>query len=394
RLKEEIVEDDGDASTADDERSVVNVSLEDVQLTSQGDGMVNSTPICDLLSTGSVSGVAMGLIDNNPSPGFPLSDEKDLDPNPETIPPDSVSKFMRFDLATIVRLPTTTVNLGFASPPQYFSAPHVITAEWNSMFDEAFHKLLTPLVPPLDPPPEPPDFVVIPLSQLSTSVNTPIGFLPALLPLSNFSGSPISCIIISSNFLSSTSITVLWKHSIEAKLTIHTFFLTLAACTDVVTRICDDDFYGFGASDSSAYVKIEFSPNTFYMFAKMPLRNTFFWSSSLWPYILFIDNVLSNCGIIDGLKLWHYSTTIIGVRIMALPTSIKILGLTFGIGALRVFIVITGTSLDMVSTLDMVYTPMSLGRIAKLLFTYSSFMYCLKNLQVEFYTWVYWKKAP
>ncbi|MCI89321.1 hypothetical protein A2U01_0110609, partial [Trifolium medium] len=70
----------------------------------------------------------------------------DLDPDSEIVvsaPPDSVSKFERFDLATIVQSPPpTTVNLGSASPPQSFSGPRVITAEWTSRFDDAFHKLL------------------------------------------------------------------------------------------------------------------------------------------------------------------------------------------------------------------------------------------------------------
>ncbi|MCI85279.1 hypothetical protein A2U01_0106558, partial [Trifolium medium] len=48
----------------------------------------------------------------------------------------------------------TTVSLSFASPPQYSSGTRVITAEWNSRFVEAFHKLLSaPLLTLLAPPP-------------------------------------------------------------------------------------------------------------------------------------------------------------------------------------------------------------------------------------------------
>ncbi|MCI55883.1 hypothetical protein A2U01_0077134, partial [Trifolium medium] len=93
--------------------------------------MINSSPIPNLVSTGSVSMVTKTLIDNNLPLGFPLSDEQDLDLDSETFasaPPDYVSKFERFDLATIVRSPTKTVNLSFASPPQYSSGPRVITA--------------------------------------------------------------------------------------------------------------------------------------------------------------------------------------------------------------------------------------------------------------------------
>ncbi|MCI55782.1 hypothetical protein A2U01_0077033, partial [Trifolium medium] len=69
RLKEEIVEDE--ASPEDDEGLLVPDSLEDVQLTpfeGHGDGMINSSPILNQLSTGSVSRITEALIDNNPSP--------------------------------------------------------------------------------------------------------------------------------------------------------------------------------------------------------------------------------------------------------------------------------------------------------------------------------------
>ncbi|MCI61365.1 hypothetical protein A2U01_0082622, partial [Trifolium medium] len=86
--------------------------------------MFNSSSTCDLLSNKSVSGVPVALLDNNPSLDFPLSDEKDLDLDSNTVvstPPDFASKFERFALATIVRSPPmTTVNLVSASPPQYF----------------------------------------------------------------------------------------------------------------------------------------------------------------------------------------------------------------------------------------------------------------------------------
>ncbi|MCI95244.1 hypothetical protein A2U01_0116542, partial [Trifolium medium] len=66
--------------------------------------------------------VPVALLDNNPSPDFPLSDEKDLDLDSNTVvsaPPDSASKFERFALA-MRSPPMTTVNLVSASPPQYF----------------------------------------------------------------------------------------------------------------------------------------------------------------------------------------------------------------------------------------------------------------------------------
>jgi hypothetical protein len=384
-LKEELVEDNDESSPEDEEGLFVHESLEDVLFEEFDDGMFNSSSTCDL-SNNPVSGVPVALLDNNPSPDFPLSGEKDLDLDSNTVisaPPDSAYKFERFALSTIVRSPPpTTMNLVSVSPPQYFAptydpgGPHICKPEWNLRFDTDFQKLLSALIsvssPLLDPPPEPPDVVVILLPQLSATINTPIGFLPTHLPLNNVSGYLTYCIIIANNFFSSKLIIALWKHSsIEAIFTIHAFFHTLVTCTDVFLRLCDDDFYGFGGSGSRAYEKIKFSPNTFYLFTKMPLRTIFFWninlfevlemlstlfrSSFLWPNIFFIDNVVSNCGVIDGLKLWHCSITIIGVRMMALPTSIKFLGLTFGIGALRFFIVITSTSLDMVSTLDMVY---------------------------------------
>ncbi|MCI39897.1 hypothetical protein A2U01_0061129, partial [Trifolium medium] len=106
--------------------------------------MVNSSPILNQFSTGSVSRVIETLIDNNLSPGLPLSDEQDLVLDSETVVPahlDPVSKFERFDLATIVRSPKTTVNLGSASPLQYFSGPHCYWCR-------------TPITIPL---PEPPD---------------------------------------------------------------------------------------------------------------------------------------------------------------------------------------------------------------------------------------------
>ncbi|MCI22337.1 hypothetical protein A2U01_0043513, partial [Trifolium medium] len=75
----------------------------------------------------------------------------------------------RPSLQVFNRMPTMQqLNLGSASPPQYFSGPRVFTTEWNSRFDNVFQKLLsvpspTPLAPPLpDPPPEPTNVVILP----------------------------------------------------------------------------------------------------------------------------------------------------------------------------------------------------------------------------------------
>jgi hypothetical protein len=121
-LKEELVDDNDESSPEDEEGFLVHESLEDVLFEEFDDGMFNSSSTCDL-SNNSVYGVPVVLLDNNRSPDFPLSDEKDLDLDSNTVisaPSDSASKFKRFALATIVRSPPTTVNLVSASPPQYF----------------------------------------------------------------------------------------------------------------------------------------------------------------------------------------------------------------------------------------------------------------------------------
>jgi hypothetical protein len=147
KLKEELVEDNDESSPEDEEGLFVHESLEDVLFEEFDDGMFNSSSTCDL-SNNPVSGVPVALLDNNPSPDFPLSGEKDLGLDSNTVvsaPPNFASKFERFSLATVVRLSPTTVNLVSASPPQYFDptydpgGPRVCKAGWNSRFEAWTH---------------------------------------------------------------------------------------------------------------------------------------------------------------------------------------------------------------------------------------------------------------
>jgi len=151
---------------------------------------------------------------------------------------------------------------------------------------------------------------------------------------------------------------------------------------------CHGEFLGFKTNESSEFVKIEFSPNTYYMFAIMPIRPnlfqilqifvTMFGSSSLESCLLSLDNVVS----VDvNVNNRHFPTTLIGVRIMALPTSMKVSDPTFDIDVISFLVVITEIPLDIIVSLDSL-NPLSEPSVCVVVQTLSSFVLSRSKLSV------------
>ena len=88
------------------------------------------------------------------------------------------------------------------------------------------------------------------------------------------------------------------------------------------------------------------------LFQILQIFVTLFGRSSLESYLLSLDNVVSIDVNFDGLSNRHFQTTLIGVRIMALPTSMKVPDPTFDIDVISFLVVIIELSLDIVMSLD------------------------------------------
>lgn len=81
-------------------------------------------------------------------------------------------------------------------------------------------------------------------------------------------------------------------------LLLMSFFLTLAACNLELPLYCNDEFSGYGTSESNAYVKTGSSSNSPHVLVEMPLKASFAWYTNLFQApsfgctVIVKDNVL------------------------------------------------------------------------------------------------------